>query len=62
MEVTYWHAVALANAGLLEESLPRFSKVFRRDRGWATLTPRLVPVGILNVDDAALDRILGRRR
>ena len=63
LEMVYWHAVALANAGSVEESIPLFARVFRRDRNWAALTPRLVPIRLLNVSEADLARILaGTRR
>jgi len=63
LEMVYWHAVALANAGSVDESIPLFTSVFRKDRNWATLTPRLVPIKLLNVSEADLARILaGNRR
>jgi uncharacterized Ntn-hydrolase superfamily protein len=62
LEMIYWHAVALANAGSVDESLQLFGKVFRGDRKWAVLTPRLVPVGILKVSEADLARILAEGR
>jgi uncharacterized Ntn-hydrolase superfamily protein len=57
-EMAYWHAVALANAGDVEGSIPVFKRVFRKDANWAVLTPRLVKVGLLEVSDADLERIL----
>ena len=38
-EMIYWHAVALANMGRVDESLPLFKKVFAMDRNWLDLTP-----------------------
>jgi uncharacterized Ntn-hydrolase superfamily protein len=58
LEMKFWHAVALANAGRLEESLPIFKEVFDKDRNWATLIPRLPQSGTLTVDAAALKKIL----
>jgi hypothetical protein len=46
------------NAGRLDESLPLFKKVFASDPNWAELTPRLPKVGLLNVDDAGLKKIM----
>lgn len=60
VEMTYWHAIALANAGELEESLPLFKRVFEQDANWATLTPRLVSVDLLDVNDNQLRRILSQ--
>ena len=61
-EMVYWHAVALANAGSVDDSLPLFRKVFHKNRNWAVLTPRLVPIKLLNVSDADLARITKQAR
>jgi len=55
----FWHAVALVNMKRVDESLPLFAKVFQMDPNWKTLTPRLVKVGLLPDDQAALKKILG---
>jgi uncharacterized Ntn-hydrolase superfamily protein len=57
-EMKYWHAVALANNGRVDESLPIFSEVFKMDKNWRDLTPRLVPPGLLTVSEKDLQRIL----
>jgi uncharacterized Ntn-hydrolase superfamily protein len=57
-EMTFWHAVALANAGSVDDSLPLFHKTFRKNKNWAVLAPRLVPIKLLNVSDADLARIM----
>jgi uncharacterized Ntn-hydrolase superfamily protein len=56
-EMAFWHAVALANAGEVEASLPVFKRVFTADPDWAVLLPRLVPGGFLTVSQADLARI-----
>jgi tetratricopeptide (TPR) repeat protein len=58
LEMVYWHAVALVNMGRVEQSLPLFRRVFRADRNWLTLTPRLAKVGLLPADQQILGRIL----
>lgn len=58
-EMIYWHAVALVSMKRVDESLPLFAKVFKMDPNWKTLTPRLVGVGLLPDDAAALKKILG---
>jgi uncharacterized Ntn-hydrolase superfamily protein len=58
-EMIYWHAVALVNMKRVDESLPLFAEVFKMDPNWKTLTPRLIGVGLLPVDQTALKRILG---
>ncbi len=57
-EMIYWHAVALVNMKRVDESLPLFRKVFEMDPNWRTLTPRLVGVGLLPDDKAAIEQIL----
>ena len=58
LEMVYWHAVALVNMGRVEQSLPLFRRVFRADKNWLTLTPRLSKVGLLPDDPAVIRRIL----
>jgi uncharacterized Ntn-hydrolase superfamily protein len=58
LEILYWQAVTMAGAGLLEEALPIFGKVFAADPNWRTLTPRIHEVGFLEVSEEDLRRIL----
>jgi uncharacterized Ntn-hydrolase superfamily protein len=58
VEMKYWTAVSLANAGRLEQALPIFKEVFQQDSNWVELTRRIVPNGMLQVDDAELQKIL----
>lgn len=58
LEMKYWHAVSLANVGMVEESLPIFKSIFEKDQNWLTLTKRLPGVGLLNVSNKDLKRIL----
>ncbi len=57
-EMTYWHAVTLAGAGRVEESLPLFQRAFAAEPNWAVLTPRLPSSGLLPKDDALIRRLL----
>jgi uncharacterized Ntn-hydrolase superfamily protein len=59
-EMRFWHAVTLASNGLLEESLPLFKDVFRRNKNWRALAKRLVPTGQLLVDEAGLAHIVAQ--
>ncbi|MCI0422412.1 MAG: tetratricopeptide repeat protein [Acidobacteria bacterium] len=61
VEVQYWSAVSLANAGRLQEALPLFQAVFVREPVWAELIPRLLKVDLLKVDEAGLQKILSVR-
>ena len=65
LEMKYWHAVTLASIGKVDESLPLFKEVFDKDEnlpgsnaGWRTLTPRLVPIGLLTVSEEDLNKII----
>lgn len=57
-EMKYWHAVALANMGELDQALPLFKEVFKNGENWLKLTPRLIDNGVLQVDEDTLQRIL----
>lgn len=58
LEMKYWHAVALVNAGQLDEALPLFKVVFKGDSNWLELTPRLPKVDLLKVDENGMKKIL----
>jgi uncharacterized Ntn-hydrolase superfamily protein len=58
LEMRFWHAVALVNAGRLDDSLPLFRQIFAADPNWATLLPRLPATATLSADAAAIERIL----
>jgi uncharacterized Ntn-hydrolase superfamily protein len=58
LEMKFWHATALVNAGRVDQSLPLFREVFARDSNWVTLIPRLPKSGSLIADDATIRKIL----
>ena len=58
VEMKFWHAVSLVNAGRVEDSLPLFKQIFTADRNWAILLPRLPKVDLLDADAETLERIL----
>lgn len=57
-EMKYWHAVSLVNIGKVDDALPLFQAIFAKNENWRTLTPRLVPIGLLNADESTLATIL----
>ncbi|HEY2495858.1 MAG TPA: DUF1028 domain-containing protein [Candidatus Angelobacter sp.] len=61
-EMVYWHAVALANMGRVDESLPLFKKVFAMDHNWVDLTPRLPKAGLLPDDPKLIQRIVDQAK
>jgi uncharacterized Ntn-hydrolase superfamily protein len=58
LEMTFWTAVSLANAGRLDDSRPLFKHVFSLDPNWAELTRRLPKAGLLNLEGKDLETIL----
>jgi uncharacterized Ntn-hydrolase superfamily protein len=58
LEMKFWHAAALVNAGRTGEALPIFRAVFARDPHWATLVPRLPAAGVLTADETTIRAIL----
>ena len=58
LEMKYWTAVSLANTGEVEKSLPMFKEIFSLDTNWKELTKRLIPVGLLTVDESTIKKIL----
>jgi uncharacterized Ntn-hydrolase superfamily protein len=58
LEMKYWKAVALANNGRMEEALPIFEYVFKRDQNWQELSRRLPASGLLTVSEKDLQEIL----
>jgi uncharacterized Ntn-hydrolase superfamily protein len=57
-EMKFWHATTLVNNGNLEAALPLFKEVFSKNENYKILTPRLVPIGLLIVNEQELKRIL----
>ncbi len=57
-EMKFWHAVSLASIGNVDESLPLFREVFKKNINWNKLIPRLVKSNLLIVDDESLFKIL----
>jgi uncharacterized Ntn-hydrolase superfamily protein len=59
IELKFWHAVSLVNAGKLEAALPIFKTIFAADRNYVELTCRIVPNGLLKADESTLKKITG---
>lgn len=58
-EMVYWTAVTLVNTGQWEKALPLFQQVFRKKSDWKTLTPKLVPNGLLKTSPQQLETLMG---
>jgi uncharacterized Ntn-hydrolase superfamily protein len=61
VEMPFWHAVALANSGKLDEALPIFKRVFKLEPKWADVVPRLVKAELLPKDEESFEKILKQR-
>jgi len=59
LEMKFWTAVALANKGMMKEAVPMFKQIYKKDKNWKDLTPRLLPNGLLKVTPEQLKEILG---
>jgi len=57
VEIPFWHAVSLVNAGKVDEAAELFAEVFVREPVWAELIPRLVEAGLLPKDFKATIRL-----
>lgn len=57
-EMPFWQAVTLADTGKLDEALPIFKKVFRKNKNWVELVKRLPASGLLKDDTELMKRIL----
>ncbi|MBN1559913.1 DUF1028 domain-containing protein [candidate division KSB1 bacterium] len=59
IEMPYWTAIGLVNAGKVEEALPMLQKIFAEKPQWRELTRRLKGTGLIVEDEAILEKILG---
>ena len=57
-EMKFWHAVSLANTGYVDDSIVIFLEVFEKNENWKILLPRLTKVGMLNISEEELNKIL----
>ncbi|HEY9186129.1 MAG TPA: DUF1028 domain-containing protein [Salegentibacter sp.] len=57
LEMQFWKAVALANAGEIKEAKPVFDKIFNKDENWREMLRRLPKAGLLEVSDEELKQL-----
>ncbi|MDZ7315896.1 MAG: DUF1028 domain-containing protein [candidate division KSB1 bacterium] len=62
IEIPYWTAVGLVNAGRLAEALPIFARIFRQEPRWKELTRRLKGTDLLMTDEAGWEKIFNADR
>ncbi|RMA64884.1 DUF1028 domain-containing protein [Ulvibacter antarcticus] len=58
LEMQYWTAITLANDQKIEEASAMLQKIYAQDANWRTLTQRLPKVGLLNVSEEDLKKLL----
>ncbi len=58
LEMKFWTAVNLANAGNMAQALPIFKTIFEKDKNLAELLKRLPKSGLLTVKEEDLQKIL----
>ena len=60
-EMAFWHGVALANTGKVDDSLPIFAKAYKLYPKFRELPPRLAKVGLLPDDPKVIAKIVGAK-
>jgi uncharacterized Ntn-hydrolase superfamily protein len=60
-EMAFWHAVALANTGKVDDALPIFAKAYRMYPKFRELPPRLAKVGLLPDDPKVIEKIVAAK-
>ncbi|WP_296618358.1 DUF1028 domain-containing protein [Marivirga sp.] len=58
LEMQYWTAITLANDGKIEKATEMLQKIYKQDANWRELTKRLPKVGLLEVEDRELQKLL----
>jgi len=57
LELPFWQAVTLADTGKLDQAIPLFRKIFKRNPDWAELVMRLPAAGLMKDDPQILNKI-----
>ncbi len=58
LEMQYWTAITLANDGKIDQAVKMLQKIYMQDANWRELTKRLPKVGLLEVEDQELKKLL----
>ncbi|MCD6576769.1 MAG: DUF1028 domain-containing protein [Anaerolineaceae bacterium] len=61
-ELPFWQAVALADIGKVDEALPIFEQIFKKNRNWALLVQRLPASGLLTNNPQIMHKILSVKK
>jgi uncharacterized Ntn-hydrolase superfamily protein len=58
LEMKYWTAITLANNKQIDKAAKMLKTIYAKDKNWRELTKRLRPVGLLNIDDKGLLKLV----
>jgi uncharacterized Ntn-hydrolase superfamily protein len=58
LEMQYWTAITLANDGKTDQAVKMLQKIYKQDANWRELTKRLPKVGLLEVEEKELKKLL----
>ena len=58
LEMKYWTAITLANNKQLDKAIPMLKEIYGKDANWRELTKRLPKVGLLNVSEQELKKLI----
>jgi uncharacterized Ntn-hydrolase superfamily protein len=58
LEMKYWYAITLANSGEFDEARTILKDIFKQNRKWKELTPRLIKPKLLTISEEELQKIL----
>ncbi len=58
LEMQYWTAITLCNNKQVDKALPMLKKIYAKEPNWKLLTARLPAVGLLNVSDEEMKKLM----
>lgn len=58
LEMQYWTAITLANDKQMERAVEMLQNIYKKDENWRELTKRLPKVGLLNISEENLKKLL----
>ncbi len=58
LEMKYWYAVTLANSGHFSDAKIIFKDIFKQNKKWLELTPRLIKPKLLTITEEQLNELL----
>ena len=59
LEMKYWYAVNLLNNKEITKALPILKSIFKEDKNWQVLIPRLIKSELLTISEKDLKKVMG---